>query len=313
VPRRSLGRLHPAVWADATPAGGVDAGAVDAGVDAGAAEGGPAFAWSDAGLPLRQDDPKWSKDLMWDRDLVITAAHELNGETLSTAQSLLREFEDGNSIGNEGCLLTCLAMVLRLLQADAKPAWTPKVLNKLAHEAYYYTLSGLSMTTLYADLVSEVSGGAVQLCLKEEYLPGEPGWAKMRASTSPLLRACRSLPPSARSSFLVMLKTGTYDDTVASHYALLDPNETDPLDQADVAILDPAMPADATQQPWRLSDSAAAITQDPDIAQGWQDSGIEPTQIGGVWVFALMAPSQGRPQLAALVAAWATQLAQPQP
>jgi hypothetical protein len=298
------------------PSCGVDAGddAAPPVVDASAAEAGPAFAVAEAGLPLRQDDPKWSKVLMWNRDLVIQAAHELNGETLTTAQALLREFDDGNTIGNEGCMLTCLAMVLRLMQPEAKPAWTPKRLNQLAHEAYYYTLSGLSMTTLYADLVAEVSGGAVQLCLKEEYLPGEPGWAKLRASTSPLVRACRSLPASARQQFLVMLKTGTYDDTVASHYLLLDPNEAEPLEQDDVATLDPAMPATegpavASQQPWRLSHSAATITQDPEIKQGWQDAGIEPTQLGGVWVFARMVPGQGRPQLAALVAAWARELA----
>jgi hypothetical protein len=35
---------------------------------------------------------------MWDRDLVIQADTDLNGDTKANAESLLREFADGNSI-----------------------------------------------------------------------------------------------------------------------------------------------------------------------------------------------------------------------
>ena len=260
-----------------------------------------------SGLPLRQDDPAWGAEVMWDRDLVIQAATELDGYSTAEAALLLREFDDGNNIANEGCMLTCLARVLRLLAAPASPPWTPRTLNDAAHEALYYSLSGLSMTTLYADLVAEVTGGAVQLCLKEEYLPGEPGWPRMRASSSALVRAYRTLSPEKRANFVVMLKTGTYDDTVASHYVLLHPNDAGSVDDDDVTVLDPAMPADA-KVPWRLSDSAKVITEDPDIAAGWQDAAIEPTQLGGAWVFVRWGENRDRSLLAPLVHAWASEL-----
>lgn len=281
--------------------------------DAGAAQGPPGYvaptgpALDVTGLPFRQDDPNWGAELMWDRALVIKAAVQFNGETKADAGSLLREFEDGNNIANEGCQLSCFAMILRLLAPAAKPAWTPKTLNSMAHELYYYTLCGLSMTTLYADLVAEVTEGAVQLCLKEEYLPGEPGWPKQFAHTSPLVRAYRSLTPGQRSNFVVMLKTGTYDDTVASHYVLLHPDDAGGPAGTDPEILDPAKPLAETKA-WHLSDSAKAITQDPDIAAGWAAGAIEPTQIGGVWVFARWSASRDRSLLAPLVHAWAAQL-----
>lgn len=263
-----------------------------------------------AKLPYRQHDPLWGGDLMWDRDKVIAADVQLNGQSPEVAATLLREFEDGNNLANEGCLLTCLAMVMRLLDPETKPRWTPKVLNKWAHDLYYYTPCGLSMTTLSADLVSELTGGEVQLCLKEEYLPGEAGWPKMRATTSALVRAYRSLPPAKRSNFVMMLKTGTYDDTVASHYVLLHPDDASPVDDPNPAILDPAQPL-GDAKPWRLTDSAAAILQDPGIAAGWKAAAIDPTQIGGVWVFTRWAPSHDRSLLTPLVQAWALELAKP--
>ncbi|MBM4359858.1 MAG: hypothetical protein FJ096_17280 [Deltaproteobacteria bacterium] len=261
-----------------------------------------------AKLPYRQADPAWGGDVMWDRELVIQAATELEGYTQADAESLLREFEDGNTIANEGCMLTCFAMILRLLAPAATPPWTPRTLNLAAQERLYYSPSGLSMTTLFADLLAEVTNGAVQLCLKEEYLPGEPGWPRIRPSTSALVRAYRSLPPRKRSQFLVMVKTGTYDDTVASHYVLLHPDDASPVDEDDVTILDPALP-DGVTGPFRLSDSAAAITQDPEIAAGWKDAGIEPTQLGGVWVFARWREGRERSHLDPLVHAWAAELA----
>ncbi len=259
-------------------------------------------------MPYRQDDPAWATDLMWDRKQVIEVDTKYNGDTKADAESLLRNFSDGNSIGNEGCMLTCMAMVLRLLAAPAKPLWTPKTLNSTAQSLYYYTLPGLSMTTLYADLVAEVCDGNVQLCLKEEYLPGEKTWPKQFANTSALVRAYRTLTPAVRSDFLLMIKLGTYDDTVASHYVLLHPSDAGAPDDDDPEILDPAKPLAETKL-WRISDSAQWITQDPDIAAGWQAAGILPKQIGGVWVFARWQADHQRSRLAPLIQAWAAELA----
>ncbi len=294
------------------PAAGADAAAtgrpVDASVQLDTAGGGPGPALEvDATLPYRQHDPKWGKDLMWNRSLVIKAATQLNGETKADAESLLREFDDGNNIANEGCMLACMAMVLRLLAPTPK-LWTPKNLNAIAQQAYYYTPCGLSMTTLYADLVSEVSEGQVQLCLKAEYLPGVTGWPKLRARDSALVRAYRSLTPSQRAPLVVMLKTGTYDDTVASHYVLLHPDDSGALDEDNLRILDPAQPL-GDSKPWRLTDSAATILEDPDIAAQWQDQGIDATQLGGVWMFARWSADRRGPQIGALAAAWAKELA----
>lgn len=261
-----------------------------------------------AAMPFRQDDPAWGKQLMWDRDLVIKAATTLNGETKKDAEALLRKFADGNNIANEGCQLSCLAMILRLFDPDAKPAWDPGVLNDLAHAYYYYTPCGLSLVTLYADLVSDVSAGAVQCCLKEEYLPAQPGWPKVFAHTAPLVRAYRALSPSQRSQFAILLKTGTYDDTVASHFALLHPHDTGGVDDPNPLILDPAMPA-ASKGPWRLTDSAKAILEDPAIAAAWKRDAIEPNQIAGVWVFSRWRSARDRSYLAPLVGEWVKQLA----
>lgn len=261
-----------------------------------------------AEAPQRQDDPRWASEVMWDRDRVLRAAVELEGEDPSVAEGWLRAFEDGNTVGNEGCMLTCLSMVLRLLGPPADPAWTPGLLNAAAQERLYYRPSGLSLTTLYADLVAELTLGSVQLAIKEEYLPGEAGWARMTARRAPLVRAYRALPPAKRASLVVMVKTGTWDDTVASHYALVHPEDAGGPDDDDLLLLDPAQPLDRAG-PWRLSDSAAQITQDPEIDAAWRAAGIGATQLGGVWVFARWDAARGRAQLAPLVAGWAQALA----
>ncbi len=261
------------------------------------------------GLPYRQDDPTWGGDLMWDRDLVIQAATELEGMSAAAADALLRKFKTGNSIGNEGCQLTCFAMILALLAPYPSDPWTPRNLNVWAHKLLYYTKSGLSMTTLFADLLAEVTDGDVQLCLKEEYLPGVAGWPQMFCDTSALVRAYRSLAPEARSRFLVMIKMGTYDDTVASHYALLHPNEAPAADDGDPLILDPAKPLD-NSDPWHMSDCAATIKGDRAIANAWARDGIADTQLGGVWVFSRWSDGHAGSSLDPLIRAWADQLAQ---
>lgn len=258
-------------------------------------------------LPYRQDDPRWGDVVMWDRDLVIEAATSLGGASSQQAASLLREFPDGNTIANEGCQLTCLAMALTLLAPSSSVTWTPDVLNALAQEFLYYSPSGLALATLYGDLISDASEGRVQVALKDEYLPGVSPWPRVTASTSTLVRAYRRIPPNKRHRLVVMLKTGTYDDTVASHFCLLHPHDDGGPDDDDPLILDPAMPL-ARTSPWRLTDSAATITVDPDIAAAWQDQGIGPTQLAGVWVIVAKRPDDVGHPLAPLLAAWADEL-----
>lgn len=234
--------------------------------------------------PFRQDDERWAKEVMWDRKSVVKCHIEFNNASKKKAENLLRKFRDGNTIGNEGCLLTCLAMVLKMLHGQQ---WNPACLHKEASRSLYYSLCGLAMVTLYADIVSDVSGGEVQLCLKEEYLSGEKGWPPVLATESIPLRAYLSLPKKERENIVAMVKTGTYDDTVASHYVLVDPLVANDPNDPDIAVLDPAMPLDRfSDSLWKLSDSAKRITEDQEIKAEWKKSKINPLQIGGVWLFA---------------------------
>ena len=278
------------------------------GSSAGAAPPAPPIDPIAAGLPYRQSDPRWRDDLMWDRDLVLRAATELDGVPEADAAALIREYDDGNNISNEGCQLTCIAMVMRLFDPQADPAWTPGTLNRAAHEGFEYTLSGLSLATLYPDLAADMTEGRVQLLAKEEYPAGVRPWPHMHVSDSPLARAYLSLSPSERSGVLVILKTGTYDDTVASHYVLLDPGSTQSSGVNDALVLDPAMPLDEDGQ-WRLSDSARVITEDPDIKAQWEQAGITPTRIAGVWAFARWDAAAASPLVGRFISAWASELA----
>jgi hypothetical protein len=260
------------------------------------------------GMPYRQDDPRWGKKMMWDRREVVKVAREFNDETRSDAESLLYPYKDGNNIANEGCMLSCLAMVLKMLAPAAKPSWTPATLNRAAQDAYYYTRSGLSMVTLYPDLVSEMSEGHVGLAMAQDYLPGVKGWKRVYANSAPLLRAYRALTPAQRSNYLVMIKTGTYDDTASSHYALLHPNSDQSPDEADALLLDPAEPR-SHKGNWTMTDSAKWIGQEPQIKRDWAKAGIQPTQIGGAWIFSRWDPATGAPLIGPLVQSWSQQLA----
>ncbi len=267
---------------------------------------------ADPEFPMRQHDPRWGSEIMYDRDLVIQGLTELNGERPADAQEMIREYEDGNNLSNEGCQISALAMALRLFQPTSNPPWTPSYLNELAQYFYYYTPSAISLVPPYADLLSDVTEGLVQIALKEEYLSGVPTWPKYHVDTSPLVRAYRSLPADRRSSYLLMLKTGTWDDTIASHYVLLHPDDTSGPDDRDPLILDPAMPLDKSGA-WRLSDSAKAILEDPGIAQEWQDKQIENTQISGVWVIVKWQDTPRQVILAPLISAWAQELSRQSP
>lgn len=260
-----------------------------------------------AGMPYRQDDPQWGSDLMWDRSLVVDVAKQQEGFTATEAHALMREFPDGNNIANEGCQLTCLAMVMRLLDPTHKPAWNPGTLNAAAHDGLYYTLSGLSVSTLYADIVSDLTDGLIQLIAKEEYAPGQHRWPAVTTSSSPLARAYLALDQSQRASSLVMLKTGTWDDTVASHYVLIDPTTSSNAEDNNPLILDPAMPADH-DGPWTIQDSAKWILQDPEIEKAWRRQGISNLQIGGAWAFSLFDIEKAVNMSSRLVTAWAKQV-----
>ncbi|MDX2010055.1 MAG: hypothetical protein SFW67_07695 [Myxococcaceae bacterium] len=266
---------------------------------AGPKGGGAGFDLID--LPFRQADPAWGHEVLWARERVLRADAELNGHPASHGPTLLRAFDDGNTVANEGCLLTCLAMVLRLFQPAATPKWTPSRLRSELEAAHVLTPSGLSLSTLVVDVVCDLTAGEVQLSAKEDYLPGEDGRPATFASRAPLVRAYRGLTAAARRDVLLMLKTGTWDDTVASHYVVVHPAWTDGSD--DVEVLDPAMPPGPARR-WRLSDSAAVICQDGDIARAWKAAGLKPTQLAGAWAFTR--PSQ--PGHGALVRAWADAL-----
>jgi hypothetical protein len=222
---------------------------------------------------------------MWDRQAVIAVHQQYNHKNKTEASALLRPFRTGNTIGNEGCLLTSLAMVLRLL--DQNPGrWSPKELNAFAHKQLYYTPCGLSMATLYADLVCEASRGEAQLLLKEEYLSGEPDWPPTYASMCMPLRAYRALSASDRRDVVVMIKIGTYDDTVGSHFLLVDQANPGLQDDDDLAVQDPAEPLPSVKAPWRLSDSSRHIRKDNKIREAWRKAGVRDLQLAGVWVFA---------------------------
>jgi hypothetical protein len=234
--------------------------------------------------PFRQSDPEWGDDPMWVHEKVAGAHHQYNGATLAEAEGLLHPYSSGNTIRHEGCLVTSLAMVLRLL-SPAKKEWTPGTLNQEAKKRMFYTEAGLSMVPLYADLVAEVTNGNVQLCAQEQYFSGEPHWPKTYPPDSTLLRGYRALQAAARGDFVVMLKIGTYDDTFASHYVLVDPAKPGSPDDKDAALLDPVQPSRARIKPWMLSDSCRHLN-DGEIGREWRRAGVSARQLAGIWVFA---------------------------
>lgn len=253
--------------------------------------------------PYRQNDKRWANDPMWNYDDVDDVWNKYNKHKDIHKNynygKLLENYDDtefkGNTIANEGCLLTSLAMVLNQLHDES---WTPKTLNERAQEKLYYTTSGLSMVTLYADLVSDVSEGEVQLCAKEEYLPGY--WDEAFASNLDLLRGYRILSPEKRKNLRVMVKTGTYDDTTASHYLLVDPDDQGSCDDNDFYVLDPAMPLKRKGK-WKLSQSSEQITGDGRIKKEWKKNKIDFLQLGGVWVFAKWENSESKLLMGSLI------------
>lgn len=237
--------------------------------------------------PYRQHDPRWKSVVMWDRDTVMKVGRKYHGLSKIRAGDLLWKYQGGNTIGNEGCLLTCLSMVLHMLN-KGNGIWTPDRLNDFAQEYLYYTPSGFSATTLYADLVGEASNGQVQLLLKEEYHSGTTRYPKVFCSRCMPVQAYLSLPESVKLQCSVMIKTGTYDDTFASHFILVDPGAESGED--DIAILDPIQPLNSKAGIWTLSNSSKKLCEDKDVKSEWAALNIAPLQIAGVWVFCTWRP-----------------------
>jgi hypothetical protein len=242
--------------------------------------------------PFRQDDPEWADDVMWDRDKVIDVHRRYNGASIAAAEGLLRRHDAGNIIATEGCLLTCLAMVLRLL-APNREHWTPRTLNRWAKRHLYYSNAGLSMVPLYADIVADAANGRVQACMQEQYFSGVACRPAMFSSQCPIIRGYRLLPVNRRQDAVVMLKIGTHDDTFASHYVLVDPERPGMANEDDCAILDPDQPLGRRSVPWRLTDSHTRLARDHDIKREWRRLRIQPTQLSGVWLFACCRQQRG--------------------
>jgi hypothetical protein len=208
-------------------------------------------------IKLFQDDPSWAKTVLW----------------------------EGKTIEDEGCLLTALTMVLRMLDSQKNQYTTPDKLNEFAHEKEFYSIDGKSGVQLYADICLDASNGRVQLIAKEEYLSGEEGWIAHFACDSYLLRTYRVLPLAIRKNYAIMVKIGVHDDTFASHYLIVDPDTPGNLDDNDFNVLDPAQPYDSKATCWTLSSSYVQIRKDPDIATELDECQIEELQISGVWLF----------------------------
>ena len=262
--------------------------------------------------PFRQEDKRWRQHPMWIREKVIAVATEHEGKSPKEASSLIFNFENGNNIGAEGCLLCSLAMVIKLLYLDEdRDPVDPAILNKYAHKSMYYTLSGLFMVPIYTDLVRDFTDGQVQLCAKEEY-PfakelGSNASDVCLPSQSYLLRGYRALPEPERFRYATMLKIGTYDDTFASHYLLADPRDEGDVDSDDLDVLDPYQPGDQRKRPWRLTDAYKLLRAHKDVGPQLKKERIDGNLIQGVWIFASWDPKDRRLLMDSLAASCVAQ------
>lgn len=240
--------------------------------------------------PFRQDNPDWADCEMWHRPTIIETLVSKNKWTEDEASEWIRKFKGDrpdkpgkNNIGNEGCLITSLAMILVLLGSKKFQNKTPEYLNKFAMEKLYYSRSGISLVPLYADIILEITEGAVQLAAKEEY-SWSPKESKTTMSNSTIAKKYLCSAENIRKNYALMIKIGTYDDAVASHYLLIDPDKQDLTDNP--KVLDPAMPLESKKTIWTLSDSYRQICKDPDIKKKILKEGVDETTIRGIWLFA---------------------------
>ncbi|MDP2308628.1 MAG: hypothetical protein Q8P18_21585 [Pseudomonadota bacterium] len=260
---------------------------------------------------FRQDDKRWRGEVMWNRALVAAAA-AAGGVVPEDAADLMPPHSRGNAtIGSDGCMITSLAMILRWLDPDAEQAWNPQSVLAAAVSEGFSHPSGISMVTLYADLVSDVSKGEVQLACKEDYLSGRDGWGRRGrnfVADCALLQAYLRLPPTTRADFAVMLKIGTWSDAFASHFVVVHPGQEGVAHTAEeLRVLDPAMSETANHATWTLADADRNLRHDPKIGEAWRDQGIEPGQLAGVWMFARWRQG-GRYLLGALLGAMASEV-----
>lgn len=237
--------------------------------------------------PFRQADENWGNDVMWDRTKVMKVLKDYNGIATKDAEVLLENYgHKKNNIANEGCLVTSLAMVLKILHPKNEYC-SPNKLNEFAKKELYYSESGIALTTLYSDLVLDATDGDVQLAAKEEY-PWVPGKAYTTVSCCAWTKAYLNAPQAIRQDFAVIIKIGTHDDSFASHFLLLDPRESIVSDNP--LVLDPGMPDPSATKTkiseWQLTDSFNQIISDyPKIKKIYDDEGIKENMIRGVWLF----------------------------
>lgn len=165
-----------------------------------------------------------------------------------------REAEDlleaGTTIRHQGCQLCCIAMVLALLDERPESPWVPPTVLDAARE--FIRADGVSMVPLYADLCADLTGGRVQLLAKEYFAAGG---VQPRLSQVGLVRAYRALPDAQRSRLMLMLRIGTHNETVASHYLLVAPTDDSPSDSDNAFVLDPDMAEGAEAQAWTFLDA----------------------------------------------------------
>jgi hypothetical protein len=227
-------------------------------------------------LPFVQHDKRWAKKRIWNRAKVAQAVGSKKaGELL----------EAGTTFQSQGCQLCCIAMILRLLDVDPARPWDPPTVLRAARREFIGD-NGVSMVPLYADLCADLTRGRVQLLAKEYYAAGG---TQPRLSQVGLVRAYRALPGAERARYVLMLRLGTDDETVASHYLLLAPTDDDQSDSDNVVVLDPDMADGADAEGWTFLDAWDRF-MDVDADGGErarlvEEDGVRPGQVAAVYLF----------------------------
>ena len=258
-------------------------------------------------LPFLQHEGELADRDMWNVKDVMCALKKLGAPEEDPFR------EQGTQFKDQGCQICCLAMVLHLLdeKAHASDPWTPEKVLDLASDERYLTKVGLSLVPLYADLCVDATRGRVQLCAKENYAPAQGEFLPQRLSNIFLVHAYRGLKPSHRSDFVVMLRIGTHDESYASHYLLIDPNDKGLPDSDDVLVLDPDMPIEERGKAWTFQRASDKFFRDrdlnPDEMTQIDDGKVSPGDVAAVYVFARWRSAKAGTLLGALAKAIAAQ------
>lgn len=183
-------------------------------------------------LPFLQKDRGWAKERIWDERQVA--------RSVGSASKAKRLLAAGTTFADQGCQLCSIATALAWLDDGAETPWNPRLVLKGAR-ADYIGKSGVAMAPLYADLCTDLTNGRVQMLAKENFAAGGQ---QPRLSQVGLVRAYRdpALSPKRRAGLLVMLRIGTHDETIPSHYLLISPADAGPPDSDDALVWDPDMP-----------------------------------------------------------------------